>query len=341
MRVYRKGAATAVHPPDKLVKELTAVLEMSKEQWPAPLIRKLADALLDCQESRGLSPHHEARWFNLLGFCLRPGFGDAVDDWRLKEVWKLYPRGIQFPRQAQCRLEWWVFWRRVAGGLTAGQQWHIYQQLSPTLPGAEGKKGKATKSPKKLSPQEWFEVMMALANFERLPVETKVALGRLLLENIRNVKPKPQELWAISRLGARVPFYGPLDRVIPAKEVAAGWRVFSLQGCSRRLNWGRPSSSWRGEREIVSAIYRSKILSARCSGWSVFPMRNVSSNHCATFFPPSMNGNRAGFLASPSRRAWSYPHPPHKFIFHARYLRARLKSPSNRHPRAGEGPEKP
>jgi hypothetical protein len=63
--------------------------------------------------------------------------------------------------------------------------------------------------------------MMALANFERLPVETKVALGRLLLENIRIVKPKPQELWAISRLGARVPFYGPLDRVIPAKEVAA------------------------------------------------------------------------------------------------------------------------
>jgi hypothetical protein len=53
-------------------------------------------------------------------------------------------------------------------------------------------------------------------------VETKVALGRLLLESIRNIKPKPQELWAISRLGARVPFYGPLDRVIPTKEVA-GW----------------------------------------------------------------------------------------------------------------------
>ena len=72
---------------------------------------------------------------------------------------------------------------------------------------------------------------MALANFERLPVETKVTLGRLLLENIRNIKPKPQELWAISRLGARVPFYGPLDRVIPAKEVA-GWLV-SL--CSSEL----------------------------------------------------------------------------------------------------------
>jgi hypothetical protein len=114
-----------------------------------------------------------------------------------------------------------VFWRRVAGGLTAGQQWHIYQQLSPTLPGAEGKKGKVTKSQKKLSPQEWFEVMMALANFERLPVETKVALGRLLLQNVQKIKPKPQELWVVSRLGARVPFYGPLDRVIPGTEVAA------------------------------------------------------------------------------------------------------------------------
>ena len=288
--VYRKGAATAVHPPDKLVKELTAVLEMSKEQWPAPLIRQLADALLDCQESRGLSPHHEARWFNLLGFCLRPGFGDAVDDWRLKEVWKLYPRGIQFPRQAQCRLEWWVFWRRVAGGLTAGQQWHIYQQLSPTLPGAEGKKGKATKSPKKLSPQEWFEVMMALANFERLPVETKVALGRLLLENIRNVKPKPQELWAISRLGARVPFYGPLDRVIPAKEVADWLESLCSSGLQPSAELGQAIvqlARRTGDRERdlpQQDLERALQWLERLSDAQRFikPLRNVLARHRST-----------------------------------------------------------
>ena len=64
---------------------------------------------------------------------------------------------------------------------------------------------------------------MALANFERLPVETKVELGRLLIEKIRK-KTRPQELWTLGRLGARVPLYGPLDRVVSNGEASA-WVV--------------------------------------------------------------------------------------------------------------------
>jgi hypothetical protein len=42
----------------------------------------------------------------------------------------------------------------------------------------------------------------------------------MLLQNLTRGGFKPQELWALSRLGARIPFYGSVDRVISIKEVA-------------------------------------------------------------------------------------------------------------------------
>ncbi len=134
--------------PEKLTRDLVSIFELGKDKWPTSLIRKLADALYECRQGRVLTSHHESRWLNLLGFCMRPGFGAPLDDWRMKEIWKIYPLGLQFPRQAQCRSEWWIFWRRVAGGLTAGQQWHIYQNLLPVLQAVDKRKRRPTaKSP--------------------------------------------------------------------------------------------------------------------------------------------------------------------------------------------------
>lgn len=218
------GTAAGAPPssPEKLVKDLIAILELGKEKWSTALVRKLADTLMECRQGRFLTPQHEARWLNLMGFCLRPGFGDPLDEWRMKEVWKLYPQGLHFPRQAQGRSEWWIFWRRVAGGLSSGHQWHIYQQLSPSLRTADGKKKPSKKMAKSMSPQEEIEIWMALANFERLPARTKVELGEVLLQRIARGKPRSQDLWALSRFGARIPFYGPLDQVAPSKE-ASSW----------------------------------------------------------------------------------------------------------------------
>lgn len=220
---FRVGEAGLRHSPERLVKSLTELLECGKEKWSTALIRKLADTLLEVRDGRAVTHQHEARWLNLLGFCLRPGFGDPVDEWRLKEVWKLYPQGLYFQRQAQNRSEWWIFWRRVAAGLSAGQQWHIYQQLSPALQPEQGKKKKGgSKATRNLAPQEELEVWMMLANFERLPAEVKGQLGDLLLPNIVRGKARSQELWALGRLGARIPFHGPLDQVLPAGR-ASDW----------------------------------------------------------------------------------------------------------------------
>jgi len=210
---------------------------MGKDRWSTSLIRKLADTFWECKQGRTLTWQHESRWLNLLGFCLRPGFGAPLDDWRMKELWKVYPQGLNFPRQAQCRSEWWVFWRRVAGGLTAGQQWHICQNLLPTLLVGDKKKKKSnSKSITGLSRQEELEIWMALANFEYLPAASKAELGRRLLEKIMKGRPKAQELWALGRLGARIPFYGPLDQVIPREEVSL-W-LHTLLGAGLEANDG-------------------------------------------------------------------------------------------------------
>ncbi len=219
---FSSGQAKA-HPPETLRKRLETILDAPKEAWATGLIRKLADTLLDLPDGRKLSFQHETYWLNLLGFCLRPGFGDPTDEWRMKEVWKLHFQGLQFPSKPQCRTEWWVFWRRVAGGLKTGHQAQIYDQVRPALqPVAVQKKKTAKTTTKTLAPAEELEVWMALANFEWLPSASKTELGRWLLQKFKKVPPKSQDLWALSRLGARTTIYGPLDRLISSAE-ATTW----------------------------------------------------------------------------------------------------------------------
>jgi hypothetical protein len=43
-----------------------------------------------------------------------------------------------------------------------------------------------------------------------------------MLQKIARGKPKHQELWTLSRFGARAPFYGPLDQVVSSQE-ASRW----------------------------------------------------------------------------------------------------------------------
>src|SRR5271157_4434436 len=87
----REGDPTA-HA--SLVSKLEAGIGLKKESWPVPLLRVLSDVLLEVADGRKLSAPQEARWLNLLGFCLRPGFGDAQDSQRMNLTRKLYQSGL-------------------------------------------------------------------------------------------------------------------------------------------------------------------------------------------------------------------------------------------------------
>jgi uncharacterized protein DUF3731/Hsp70 protein len=202
--------------PQNLVNRIEAVFGYGKDAWPMIAIRKLCDALAEVADGRKKSPRHEARWLNLFGFCLRPGFGAPADDWRISQARKIYMSGLKFPRELQCQVEWLVLWRRVAGGLNANQQNELFHRHKVAL-GVGGKKLSG-----RLNTQVEREGWRLLASLEHLPSPTRVALGKELLIKVKEHPTNQSFLWSLGRLGARIPLYGPLNCVIPA-EVAAQW----------------------------------------------------------------------------------------------------------------------
>ncbi|MGB5986856.1 MAG: hypothetical protein WBG37_16260 [Desulfobacterales bacterium] len=221
---------------DNISKTLSEIIGRGREQWPLGLIRDLADDLLGQAQVQGTSPAHEARWLNLLGFCLRPGFGDGFDPQRIKTLWKVLLKGPIHDKQPQVRSEWWILWRRIAGGLKAGQQRHFFQEVRPILIHEKTISKRAG-----LSPQERLELWMAAANMERLSVQDKTVLGRQLLNELKPKKSRPQHFWALGRLGARDLLYGPADRVLPPQVVVA-WIERLLAG------------KWRNMKPVAAAL---------------------------------------------------------------------------------------
>lgn len=217
---------------ETLVKDINCILkdaniERSKYKWPLGFIRSISDELLKHIEVRQTSPEHEIRWQNTVGLCLRPGFGDGFDEQRLKILWKIQKQGPIHVKNAQVRSEWWIMWRRVAGGLSFGQQKQFAQDIFSILMPKKGFKVR-------ISHQERLEIWMAAANLERLLVKDKIKLGKLLISESTPKKCKPQHLWALSRIGARELLYGSQDRVIPP-EIICGWIDTLLL-----FNWGNP-----------------------------------------------------------------------------------------------------
>lgn len=210
-----------------LVKEMSSILRRSKENWPLSVIRIISDELLEHIDKRTVNTDTEIRWLNLLGFCLRPGFGDGFDDHRIKKLWKIAKQGPIFKNNAQVRSEWWIMWRRVAGGLSSGQQRQFMQDITPLLTPKKGVKIKTIS-------QEHLELWMALANMERILSKDKLKWGKQLLSEIDPNQYKSQQFWALSRFGARELLYGPADRVISPNDVSE-WIEYILS-----QQWSNP-----------------------------------------------------------------------------------------------------
>ncbi|MEZ6185471.1 MAG: Hsp70 family protein [Planctomycetota bacterium] len=209
----RLPAGTAQQPLEDLVNQLEEILGGSREGWPVPVIRSLFDVLIEERNARKRSPFHEARWLNLVGFFLRPGFGATLDFDRVAVMWKVFLEGMSHPNKNAVRLEWHVVWRRIAGGLQRGQQETIFAPVQAQLLG--GKKG--------ADRQELAELWRLAASLEHLSAKKKRRLGEVLLDQLEKGKAPPRwGPWAMARFGGRVPLYGPVDRLVSA-ETAADW----------------------------------------------------------------------------------------------------------------------
>ena len=215
--------------PEGLVKRLAQALGMSRHEWPPSLLRRLWETLMDVEPGRRRSPAHEARWLNLLGYALRPGYGLAVDDWRVAETWRTVQGKLAFGAAAS-RTEGWILWRRIAGGLSAGQQRAVAEPLLGPLRALHrrlttGKTGGKGKGDYAFDPQSSVEAWRLLGSLERLPVSVKRELGGMVVDLLPKRRMESQRaamLWALGRVGAREPLHGPLNSVVPS-DVAGNW----------------------------------------------------------------------------------------------------------------------
>ncbi|MFZ3139846.1 Hsp70 family protein [Polaromonas sp.] len=237
-----------VSPRD--VTQLRAQLERllgDRAQWPTPVLRQLFDALWQRARGRRRSAEHERVWFNLAGYGLRPGFGDALDAWRVQQLWTLFAPGVQHVNDKQVGAEWWTLWRRVAGGLDAAQQLRLLDDFAFNLQiNEEGADGFEGTKPVKGSHGDMLRLG---ASLERIPAAYKTEIGEWLLGRLQKSAaqpPSPRQrpghdgsgddslyLWALGRIGARQPFHGSPHDVVPP-ETAAAW-VDSLLA----LDWKR------------------------------------------------------------------------------------------------------
>src|SRR5207253_4071679 len=120
------------------------------------------------------------------------------------------------------------------GGLSAQYQATLYNRLRPVLLPA---KGKAVYKP---GANELAEMWRAAASLERLDVKQKELLGQALLKSVRRSPVPTYGFFALTRLGARVLLYGPLNGVLHP-QVAQTWidavRDFTPGNDSERLAW--------------------------------------------------------------------------------------------------------
>jgi hypothetical protein len=199
--------------PETLVSQMEEVLSAKRELWPISAVRRLGDVLIEAANGRKKSPRHEARWLNLSGFCLRPGFGVPGDDARVHHLRTIASNEPIFLDNLQCQVQMLVLLRRIVGSINASEQQALYRKHI-SLPNSNKKR----RGNRQFEYEEWRLV----ASLEHLLAGTRALLGHELVAKIRKEPGNPIWLWSLGRLGARIPLYGPLHSVVSA-EIAGEW----------------------------------------------------------------------------------------------------------------------
>ncbi len=196
----------------KEVRQLRAALEKTlgaRESWGLPLLRALFDALLERARRRRRTAEHERAWFNLAGWCLRPGVGAELDGWRIGQVWQLHAQGLGHAGEAANWTEWWVFWRRVAAGLGEEQQMQLLESVAgcmqKTVQRGQGKAAWGS----------YDDMLRLFAAMEAVPWQYRQEMGQWMLARLKRPGEPPQTWWAIGRLAARVPLAANAHKVMP------------------------------------------------------------------------------------------------------------------------------
>ncbi len=221
-RIDRIFGSRAQQVDLKEVRQLRSQLEHllgSRERWATPLLRRLFDALMERAKGRRRSAEHERTWCNLAGYCLRPGFGHTLDEWRIEQLWAIFETGVQHHKDNQVCVEWWTLWRRVSGGLPPAAQLRLLDDFAFNLQADASERGRR---PVTLVNGSEEDMLRLGASLERIPSAYKAEIGNWMVGELPKAKDLARQtryLWALGRVGARRPFHGSAHDVAPAATV--------------------------------------------------------------------------------------------------------------------------
>jgi hypothetical protein len=230
-RVY--GSAPRTVDPRE-VKKLGETLEAAlgpREGWSVPLLRELWGTLFAGAKRRRRSPIHERVFYRFAGYGLRPGFGYPLDEWRCEQTFQLLTENVHFHGETSVWNEFWVMWRRIAGGLTEEQHQAIWRVLEPHLARrVPAVVSKNAPKPKGLQPEGLDEMVRTAAALEHLNPGQKATFGNWIIARLRTPGQSAAGpwAWALGRVGARVPIYGSGHRTVDPEQ-AAQWLELLLQ----------------------------------------------------------------------------------------------------------------
>ena len=265
------------------VKGLNRALEKilgPREGWPTPVVRDLWGALHAGRSRRRRSADHERVWLQLTGFALRPGFGAPLDAWRAAETWTIFAEGLQYQANPRAWAAWWVLWRRIAGGLEVGWQERLFETVAPFVRPRDPRK-----PPPKVAgakPEALDEMIRLLGSLERIERARKAEAGEWLLARLEAEGPAPHLLWAVGRLGARVPFHGSAHLALPSR-TAEEWitRLLALGAPPAELAFAlaqlarRSGNRARDVDDAVRARVLAVLAAARAPEETVRSVREV------------------------------------------------------------------
>ena len=220
----KKQSLDPAHKVNALVRDLEKILGQERHRWSLPLLRMLWPAIHPGITRRGRSLGHENAWLYLAGFALRPGYGTDLDHWRVMQLWECFDLGLVHKKEKSAQSNWWMMWRRTAGGIPADEQERLFAAALPQL---------------RQSAAEFVEGTRLLGSLERIALPQKLELSALLLDRIRRGKATNQShiFWALARVLGRVPLYTSAETVVPpsvvedyfSKVEALDWREPGLQ----------------------------------------------------------------------------------------------------------------
>jgi hypothetical protein len=205
----KSNAETSPRQVKDLQRELERVLG-ERSAWSAEVNRSLFDELWKHHKGRRRTLDHERVFWQLAGFCLRPGIGDPDDPRRAAGLASLFSDKLTFADETRGWQAFWIAWRRVAAGLDEASQISLRDATDAFLAPAALRK----KRLKAIRAEALDDMLDMAASLERVPTERRAELGDWILE--RTWTERDPRLWmAVGKLGARAPTYASAHQVIP------------------------------------------------------------------------------------------------------------------------------